>query len=312
VLCVGLALGSIVFAMPGTAAEGGPDSRPVSWLTPSGGDVLRPDRGGDYHWYLGVDAGLTWSMFQNGPLAYYTSNPYNPRYLRVGSVDEGHGMGFYLGATADFPVSDALGIMLKLHYHTRAGAFDETTDTREIHPQTGTGLTTVWRDQTNWTFHYLGFDVLLRIDLMESGPYFMIGPSFQGLLSNSAELDQEIVQPNDIYYLEDVNGVDDIVNDYRTSSGTEEVAGLKGFRVDAKAGFGWRIELTRSLQLVPEIALAYPLTKLVDTGFNPENENAAILPVWTNDFDEILVESNEDFNMMTVFFTVGLRWRIGS
>lgn len=313
VLCMGLALGSFALAMPTMAIAGGPDTRPVSWLSPSGGDVLRPDRGG-YDWYLGFDAGLTWSMFQNGPLVYYTSNPYNPRHARIGSVDEGNGIGFYLGATADFPVSDALGIMLKLHYHTRAGAFDEATDTREIHQGTSTGLTTILHNQTNWTFNYLGFDVLLRIDLGDTGPYFMIGPSFQGLLSNSAELDQEIVQPDDIYYLEDVNGFDDIVNNYRTSSSTEEVSGLEGFRIDAKAGFGWRVELTRDLQLVPELAFAYPLTKLVDSGFTPESEDAGVLPVWTNDnsVDNTLVTTNNDFNMMTVFFTVGLRWRIGS
>lgn len=314
-LCVGFVLGTFTVTLPLHAAFHDPGKKPSSWLARDGGDVLRPDRGGDaYHWYLGIDGGLTWSTFQNGPLAYYTSNPHNPRYVLPSSVDGGNGIGFYLGATADFPVSDMLGIMLKLHYHTRTGVFDETTDMREVHPDTQTGLTSVMHNETEWSFNYLGFDVLLRIDLGDTGPYFMVGPSFQSLMSNSAKLDQAIVQPDDIYYYEDVNGFDDIVNFLTEASSTEEVAGLVDFRVDLKAGFGWRFDLSESLQLVPELALAYPLTKLVDDGYTPDviADPAGVLPSWGNSNGVTLVETNPDFNMMTVFFTVGLRWRIGS
>jgi hypothetical protein len=314
-LCVGVVLGTFAFTLPLQAAIHDPGKKAVSWLARDGGDVLRPDRGGDgYHWYLGIDGGLTWSTFQNGPLAYYTSNPHNPRYVIPASVDGGNGIGFYLGATADFPVSDALGILLKLHYHSRGGVFDESTDLREIHFDTETGLNTVLRNETEWSFHYVGFDVLLRINLGDSGPYFMVGPSFQSLVSNSAKLDQSIVQPDDIFYYEDVNGFDDVVNFRREASSTEEVAGLVDFRIDVKAGFGWRIELSEGLQLVPELALAYPLTKLVDDGYTPDfaGDPAGVLPSWENSNEQTLIETNPDFNMMTVFFTVGLRWRIGS
>jgi hypothetical protein len=306
--------GMLAFTAPLQAAPHDPGSTAVSGPMRDGGDVLLPDRGG-YHWYLGFDAGLTYSLFQNGPLAYYTSNPYNPRYVRAGHVDEGNGLGFYIGAAADFPVSDWMGILLKLNYHTRQGAFDETIDTDELHPETTTGLTTIIHNKTDWTFSYIGFDAMLRLDLGETGAYFMIGPSFGYLLSNKAKLDQDIVQPDDIYYYEDVNGEDLVVNQFRTSSSSEEVAGFKDLRVDLKAGFGWRIELNKKLQLVPELSFAYPLTAMVDKKFTPSTTDPepAAISDWTSFFDgRPIVQTDNDFNAMTFFFTLGLRWRIGS
>lgn len=306
--------GMLAFTLPLQAAAHDPGTTAVSAPMRDGGDVLLPDRGG-YHWYLGFDAGLTYSLFQNGPLAYYTSNPYNPRYPLDGHVDEGNGLGFYLGAAADFPVSDWMGILLKLNYHTRQGAFDETIDTGILHPETTTGLTTVIHNKTDWTFSYLGFDAMLRFDLGETGAYFMVGPSFGYLLSNKAKLDQEIVQPDDIYYSEDVDGQNVIVNFYRTSSSTEEVSGFKDLRIDLKAGFGWRFDLNKKLQLVPELSFAYPLTAMVDKDFSPsliDPEPAAVSDWPHRDEDEPIVSTNKDFNMATFFFTLGLRWRIGS
>ncbi|MFZ1730632.1 MAG: outer membrane beta-barrel protein [Bacteroidota bacterium] len=312
-LCYGLLLGTLALTLPAIAASHDPGKTTTSWMLRDGGDVLRPERGsGAYHWYLGLDAGLTYSMFQNGPLAFYTTNPHNSRYPRPGYVNEGNGLGFYLGATADFPVSDWMGIVLKANYHTRVGSFDETIDLGEIHPLTSTQLTTIINNQTDWTFSYLGFDLLLRFDLGKSGGYFLIGPSFGSLSSNSAKLDQTLVQPDDIYYTEDVNGLDDIVNFYRTASSTEEVAGFMSSRVDLKAGFGWRFDLNEKLQLVPELTLAYPLTSFVDQNFTPTLESAAILD-WGNPATGVTyAATNPDFNMTTVFFTLGLRWRIGS
>ncbi|MBE0645053.1 MAG: outer membrane beta-barrel protein [Bacteroidetes bacterium] len=311
-LCFCMLFGMLALALPLHAAAHDPGKVKTSWLASDGGDVLRPERSsGAYHWYLGLDAGLTYSMFQNGPLAYYTSNPYNPKYPRPGHVNEGNGLGFYLGATADFPVSDWVGIMLKANYHTRMGVFDETLDVGEVDPQTTTGLTTVIRNQTDWTFTYLGFDLLLRFDINESA-YFMIGPSFGSLSSNSATLDQELIQPSDLYYVEDINGIDDIVNFYRTASSTEEVAGFLGTRVDLKAGFGWRFELNEGLQLVPELTLAYPLSSFVDKDFTPGLESAGVFHWLSGETGLPIVENNNDFNMITVFFTLGLRWRMGS
>ncbi|MFA6233805.1 MAG: outer membrane beta-barrel protein [Bacteroidota bacterium] len=312
-LCFGLLLGTLAFTLPAYAVLHDPGKTPTSWLTRDGGDVLRPERGsGAYHWYLGLDAGLTYSMFQNGPLAYYTSNPYNPRYPRPGHVNEGNGLGFYLGATADFPVSDWMGIVLKANYHTRVGVFDETLDLGEVDPQSSTGLTTVIRNKTNWTFTYIGFDLLLRFDISESGAYFIVGPSFGSLSSNSAKLDQELVQPDDLYYVEDINGQDDIVNFYRTASSTEEIAGFESTRVDLKAGFGWKFELNERLQLVPELTLAYPLSSFVDKDFTPGTTTTGVFD-WPSSLTSLyIVETNPDFNMITVFFTLGLRWRIGS
>jgi hypothetical protein len=54
-------------------------------------------------------------------------------------------------------------------------------------------------------------------------------------------------------------------------------------RVDIKGGFGTWIPISKTLFLTPELTLNYPLTKL---------------------------QSSIDYNMFTIFFTVGLRWKM--
>lgn len=315
-----------VFAPAARAHD--PEKRTTLSLFGDGGDVLRPERTekSDYVWYIGFDAGLTYSRFQDGPVSFYMPNPYhadNPTptmgiphpYALFAAADDGAGLGLYLGLTADFPLGDAFGIMLKGNYHNRAGSFSATTDLNEIHPDTQSDLTTVLEHETDWTFNYIGFDILLRIEPLDIPLYAMIGPSFGFLSSNTAELNQRIVQPDDIYYTEWVNGEVDIVNEYRTASAKEEVAGFLETRTDLKLGLGYRIALTPSLSLVPEAAVAIPLGSFVDRVYDASTdpdvitENAALYD-WTNSFNEPIGVTNRDFNVITSFITIGLRWHI--
>ena len=327
-LCPLLILGCLLMAAPGTARAHDPEKRTTLTLFGDGGDVLRPERseGSDYVWYFGFDAGLTYSRFQDGPVSYYMPNPYhagNPEtgfiiplpFPLQGTGDEGDGFGLYLGLTADFPLSTALGLVVKGNYHTRMGSFSALTDIGEIHPDTETDLTTVFEHETDWTFNYLGFDVLLRIEPFDVPIYAMIGPSFGFLSSNTAELNQRIVQPDDIYYTEYVNGQVDIVNEFRTVSAEEEVAGFLDTRTDLKLGLGLRIALTPTLSLVPEAAVSIPLSSFVDrfydAGTDPgvATENAALYD-WRHLYRGEVGEMNPDFNVITSFVTIGLRWHI--
>ncbi len=308
-----LIIGILAPAPAVSTSIGDEKPKPLS-LRSDGGDVLLPKRAGDYHWYIGLDAGLTWSSFMNGPLTFYMPNPYNPRYLLPASVNEGDGLGLYFGATVDLPLSDIFGIVLKGNYHTRAGSFDETNDMFEVHPQTSTSLNTIINNKTEWTFNYIGIDLLARVNLGSSPIYFLVGPSFGFLNSNTAKLDQTLVQPDDIFYTEDVNGQDEIVNEFRTASIEEEVTGFKSSRIDLKFGLGWWIELNENLFLTPEITVAYPLTTFVDEDYlssaHVATEPAEVFPAWRNLANRDLVIPNKDFNMLTAFFTIGLRWRM--
>lgn len=311
-LCL-LFLSGVLFAVSQAEATTHDPEKGYSALSlRDGGDVLRPHRetSSDYHWFIGLDGGITYSMFSNGPVSFFTTNPHNPRFPLNAHADEGNGVGFYLGLTLDFPLSDMFGLVFKGNYHTRVGSFDESIDLGEIHPMTMTDLTTVLNNKVDWEFAYLGLDALLRVNFGESGFYGLVGPSFGSLSSNTASLDQEILQPDDIYYTEDVNGVDDIVNFFRTASSEEEVAGFMETRIDLKAGLGYMAELSDGLFLVPEILIALPMTDFIDTDYELSEESAGLFD-WYRDSDGTpLVESNPDFNMTTIFFTVGLRWRI--
>lgn len=327
-LCTLLMLGIILMAAPGTADAHDPDKRTRLTLFGDGGDVLRPERSedGKYVWYVGFDAGLTYSRFQNGPVSYFMPNPYHTGNPEPGFIiplpfplhatgDEGDGFGLYLGLTADFPLSSAFGIILKGNYHSRVGSFSGLTDLGEIHPDTETNLTTVLEHETDWTFNYLGFDILLRIEPFDLPVYAMIGPSFGFLSSNTASLEQQIVQPDDIYYTEYVNGQVDIVNEFRTVSAEEEVAGFLDTRTDLKLGLGLRIALTPTLSLVPEAAVTVPLGSFVDRVYDADTEPGVItedaaLYDWRHLYRGEVGEMNPDFNIITSFVTIGLRWHI--
>lgn len=300
----------------------------VDLAAQSGGDVLRPGRGGGriidepsapLVWYLGVDAGITWSTFMNGPISYYTPNPYFPPSLLYdyldfalpATVDEGSGLGFAVGATLDLALTPSFGLQLRGLYNRRAGSFDETVDMLEIHPETSTMLTTVTRDKTEWTFDYVNVDLLARIQLAPESFYLLIGPSIGFLAGNQAALTQEIVQPFDIYYQEANYQTTPTERELKTASMSHEISGFSGTRVDLRAGVGTWIPISEGLYLTPELTLSYPLTKMVSAAVPSAQElpEAALFPR-INSSGVQLAPQNDSFNMMTIMFTLGLRWQM--
>ena len=294
----------------------------------SGGDVLRPGRGGGRIaaepaaptvWYVGLDAGVTWSSFMNGPISYYTPNPYFPPsplydyldFALPATVNKGSGIGFAVGATVDLALTPSLGLTLRGLYNRRAGSFEETVDMREIHPETSTTLTTVTRDKTEWTFDYVNLDLLARIQLAPESFYLLVGPSLGFLAANSAALTQEIVQPFDIYYQEASYQNFPTERELKTASMTHEIDGFSGTRVDLRAGVGTWIAISDGLYLTPELTLSYPLTKMVSAAMPSAQElpEAALMPRINGNLEQIAPQ-NDSFNMMTIMFTLGLRWQM--
>jgi hypothetical protein len=316
-LCVGFLLCTAVLTVPPLAGAHEHGVPVASWLARDGGDVLRPDRGGGaYHWYLGIDAGLTWSQFQNGPLSFYTPNPYNSKYPLQATMDAGNGIGFVIGAALDFPLSENIGLMARVNYHTRTGSSTRSTFPVEAYRFFDDGsveeVDATIEDKVDLTFSHLSLDVLFRVQLQKDAWYLFFGPSFSGILSNEAALKQRIVEPEDIYYIEEFIDGDDIVNNFRSAESTSELSGFAGGRFDVKFGLGTWIPLSDNLFLTPEISIAWPLMKLVDEAYihdriGKPGDTAAVF-----ERTAPFIENNDDFNMMTVFFTVGLRWRIGS
>ncbi len=302
-------------------ADGGPertDQYRIVSLFP-GGDVLRPGSpSSGYKWYLGFDVGLTYSMFQDGPLYFYQNVPTMPLFDKtvVATVDEGSGLGYYIGAAADFPVSSVVGIVVKANYHTRTASFDQDTKVDSIFIAENNDYYTVWfNDEVDWEFSYFGLDLLARIQLMKESLYLLVGPSFNFLLANNAEVTQKITNPPDVYF-RDEDGT--TTNQVLSRSSDGEVEGFESFRADLKFGIGTWIELSKGLYLTPELTMNYPLTQMVKESY------ATSTPLMIDDGSSAISQkvinanprfvtyknSNQDFNMITFFLTVGLRWQI--
>jgi len=288
-----LILGCLLATIPGTADAHDPEKRITMTLFGDGGDVLRPDRdtGGDYVWYLGLDAGLTYSRFQDGPIYYLIPHPYVPEIPWFGNANEGSGIGYAVGATIDFPLSDMFGIVLKGSYHTRAGSFKETLEV-------GTpwfSERSVVDNRTDMTLDYLSFDLLGRINFGDTPFYGLVGVSYSSLSSNSVELEQTILEPDNMFYYEDAGG--SIINMLRSGTTDGEIREFLDSRTDLKFGLGYWLALTGSLSLTPEVSVAIPLDDLIDS------ETVA-----DGAIEQGLV--NPDFNVITSFVTIGLRWHI--
>jgi hypothetical protein len=286
--------GLLFSTLPLNAFADGPDRQPYrSWLQ-DGGDVLRPERSqpSDYVWYIGLDAGLTYSRFQDGPVYYIIPHPYVPELDWFGSADEGDGVGLYLGATVDFPITDILGLVVKGAYHTRAGSFE--TDLVIDHPENPLQTATL-RNETDMTFQYMSADILARINVPSTPVYALLGLGYSALSSNNVTLNQSIIDPDDLYYWEDMNGT--ITNMLREGSTEGEIQEFNESRTDLKLGLGLRLPLTTSLSLTPEAVVAVPLGDLID---RDKVDADAISAGFVN----------PDFNMITTFITIGLRWHI--
>lgn len=288
------------------ALADGPDNATASPGNPLG-DVLHPGRASaGLVWHLGFDAGLTYSMFSNGPISYTSANPFWSKSTALplsqfpleSTVNEGNGLGFVAGLAADLSLSKMVGIVLKLNYHTRVGSFDNNTDNLLIHPDTRTNLTSVFNDKVDWTFSYIGIDLLARVQLLEDKLYLLVGPSFGSLLKSNAKLTQTIVRPDDIYYTEEVYQTSPTERMLRQAESEQEVSGFDESRVDLKAGLGWWIPLSENLFLTPEVTVAIPLTKLASSVDGKAR------------FSSPFTASNPKWNMVTIFGTVGLRWRL--
>jgi hypothetical protein len=268
--------------------------------SPPGGDVLRPKRDGpsEFRWYLGLDAGLTWSSFFNGPIAvnvpspYFTTHPYfdsNVPFVDLSLmpcyVDKGNGLGFTIGGAIDLGFSKWFGLIGKVNYHTRAGHFDENSSMTAPALVNGvwSTISLVQQEKHDWTLNYVGIDILARFQLVPESWYLFVGPSLGFLSTNTFKFDKAVISPTDMYYLEETGIGLASPNQFRTMSGSTTVDNLEKSRVDVKGGVGVWIPIANKLYLTPEVSLAYPATKLV-TGL--------------------------DFNVMTIFATVGLRWQM--
>lgn len=247
-----------------------------------GGDVLRPSSPG-LPWHIGLDAGITYSSFYNGPLYLINlSNPYNSRDLRTAIADAGNGIGFVFGGTVDYSFSKKVGLIGKIQYNTRSGKF--SSKTREVFSILPPDTTDDVQDFT-WTFNYISFDLLLRYQLIEKSLYLLVGPSFSSLSGNKVKLDERRL--NAYAYYPEADG--SISHLYKTLSSETEITNIEKSRVELKFGFGTWIPIAKKLYLTPEAMFAFPLGKLITTDAGTPDVK---------------------YNYWTIFATVGLRWEL--
>jgi hypothetical protein len=283
-----------VLLLPVRAGASGDPERPPDLRLTSlfpGGDVLRPDRSGpsEFRWYLGIDAGPNYSSFYNGPLLLSVPDPYYSNVFLSPEIDKGNGIGFNIAAVIDLGFTKTFGLIGKIQYNSRAGKFNQTWTADVLDVMNNNTVTATWNDDVNWTFSYIGFDLLARIQFSPDSWYMVVGPSFNSLSANTAKVTQTILSPANFFYVEETVFGPSIANQYRVANVSAKISNVKSSRIDLKAGVGTWIPLGKKVSLTPELTFGYPLTELVQAA--PGNADIK-------------------FNMFTIFFTVGLRWKM--
>ncbi len=257
-----------------------------------GGDVLRP-AGPRTPWYLGLDAGITYSSFSGGPILLSNlKNPYRPTVKgaqRQAYADKGNGLGFYIGATIDYPLSHTVGLIGKINYHTRSGKFSSAT--KEVISLLPPDSIEYHQDFT-WSLNYIAIDILLRVQLLEKSLYLLAGPSFAFLQKNTVALNEKIIGTNKFYIEDDPTLPDPLARRLTTLSSETEITNLNKTRIEFKAGLGTWIPVSTKLFLTPEVMVTFPISRLIKN-----DETFGGIKVY-------------DFNMWTIFVTVGLRWEM--
>ncbi|GEM_PF-3064108 len=263
------------------------------------GDVLHPGKPSQIKIYVGLEGGMTYSMF-SGTFVFVTNNPFQPQRQTSlwAPFDGGSGLGFMFGGNIDIAFTEQIGLMAKLYYNTRRGVFNKNFDFPNFYvdPNTGYPASANTDNELDWTLEYISFDLLLRYQVTPQALYIFGGLSYSSMSTNTADFTQTIVRPEDIEYIDD-NGFMTGERQAQTS-GTVKPARqgedfLSDSRVAVKLGAGWWIKVSDKVFLTPEISAGIPVSSFFKATGNAN-----------------LQVPDSEMNYITLFATLGLKFEL--
>ncbi len=215
---------------------------------------------------IGIDAGVTITPFLNATPTYFATNyPYAdiPDTIHMRFPDGASaGVGYTIGAAADFGIADDWGILAKINYSLlRAGwhsvSMEQGVTDRDyvIVPVT---------NDLQLTLRYLNVDLMLRHSF-RSLKYFYLGAGFEygQLLSNNYAITQSLGGPTNLSFVNFSTGQGTGIRSYTLSNSFNNTFATSRFAIKLLAGFPIRIGHRWTLN--PEASAAFPLNQLFNT-----------------------------------------------
>lgn len=283
-------------------------------------DVLRPyGRSGDASqgtqrtrsssanpFIIGVEAGVYLDMF---------SQTLNREVPVAGSVEDvlakGSGIGYTAGLFCDIPVAKGFGIQVRGVYDHHAFSNSSSSDTIDAVDTTShTVFPMPVKSSYSWTSNNISLALLARIDLM-TDLFLTVGPIASIRMGDAVRHD-EISKVDDnmnSWITIDYDSVDgqyaSISRDTKVATNISPVGSVTtsdyaSARFGLELGIGYRLALSKTVYLAPNVRYQYMFTKLNDT-FNATDKTRSTLQGISN-----VTYSNAMLNSLAIVLQLGI------
>jgi len=223
--------------------------------------------------YIGFELGLTGSALTGSKNFFY---PYYYPYVTDPTVSYtaglnfenlGSGLGLHIGGVVDLSLSDLIGLVGKVNFHTNNTSKTEAVSYWCKDPSGfDSALTTLTSDYSA-TLSYVTADLLFRIQFAPESFYGLVGLGSSILVGNSFKGSTDVAAgTNDcqfLYYDPTLGGFSSQTGQRHIDiSSLSESDYYNTNREDIKLGIGTIIPLSDGLILTPELVASIPLTPL--------------------------------------------------
>lgn len=219
-------------------------------------DVLRPRRASTLFKpvTIGLEGGLNFNLFSQT----ITQTPVIPESF-LNALKSGSGISPYVGIVIDLPLSSSLALQVRGTYDSKT--FGNKQSAKFDCPGVVSGVEVIDVDvEYTVTANYGGLGLDLRVDATPN-LFFTVGPVAHFLLSDpTVKLTETITTPGSTCQWRDAAGQPTAGKVFTVSSTDSTYTAT---RIGLEAGVGYKIPLTPSISLVPQLRFQYMLTKLV-------------------------------------------------
>ena len=221
--------------------------------------------------YIGIELGSGLTYWQHStPLYFPTDYPYGETGDTIHTWFPGKAhplFGFFIGATADFAISNAWGVIAKINYNERRGNWTGSALT-ECDMNGGVGTVTINNDLT-WMLRCVSVEAELRYAFASLHDLYLGGGlAATTITSDHYDLTQTIDGPPECTFLDLGTGQGTGIRSY--GIGRSMKSRLTSTFAELKALVGYPFYIGSRWRLDPQITFGYALTPIFNSAMRDE------------------------------------------
>jgi hypothetical protein len=198
--------------------------------------------------YLGITGGYGLHTYQESYSVFEKGNP-------CGDFSDGDGKGIIVGITFEYLLSKKLSIVGDILYEDRSGSFKKTSLNYPFLDNNNVKQYADLEQNLDITLNYLTIMPSVKYKLLSAGLGVTAGIGFNLLMSNSMTMNENILSPSNIVY----------IDGSRTKLIMDgDIQSVNSFTIDAKAGIFWDLTLSPHVMISPRVLFSYPVLKVTN------------------------------------------------